>query len=498
MSPRTDDAIAAGTAPGVMFSKNDERSWGLPFGTLIGDRVRLWCDWESATCIFAGMRRGKSQAYAIPWILSTRGAVISTGNKPDVYAATALLRRREGHREWRFDPGNLLGLGEPAMRFDPLLIVRSYKLAKEVAGHFVSAAQKKNATVNSYFDSAAHKTLAAYMLAAALVRGDLVHVYEWLSAPRNTTPAEILAEYGYEILSAQVRARNQLNDRQQEGIFDMGREFLDFLGEPTFAQWVTPEDRGRVALDPDGRRRVVGVVDERPVFDPAAFATSTDTLYAVSQHGEGSPAPLVTALIGCTIEAGRRVAGRYPRGRLPSPMLAVLDEAANICRIRDLPDMISYCGGVGIVLVPIFQSRHQGYQIWEDDFRIVWDTANNLICLGGNRDKDMREDLSELIGQRTVVRETRSTGSGSTSFSQSISREAIIPGDRLAAMPPNRAILAAAGNRPVLIEPQMAYASPRAGDIKAAEDDFLLRVRDPIARERLSAVLTTEKEPTLD
>ena len=40
-------------------------------------------------------------------------------------------------------------------------------------------------------------------------------------------------------------------------------------------------------------------------------------------------------------------------GRLDPPMVAVLDEAANICKIADLPQLYSHLGSRGIIPVTI-------------------------------------------------------------------------------------------------------------------------------------------------
>ena len=68
------------------------------------------------------------------------------------------------------------------------------------------------------------------------------------------------------------------------------------------------------------------------VIEPEAAALGFE-LVRVKLSGEG--------------EAG--VAG----GRLDPPMTAVLDEAANVCRISDLPDLYSHLGSRGINVVTL-------------------------------------------------------------------------------------------------------------------------------------------------
>ena len=59
------------------------------------------------------------------------------------------------------------------------------------------------------------------------------------------------------------------------------------------------------------------------------------------------------------MRAGRRRA-EQAGGRLDPPMVLILDEAANICRIADLPDLYSHLGSRGMIPVTILQSYEQG------------------------------------------------------------------------------------------------------------------------------------------
>jgi hypothetical protein len=88
-------------------------------------------------------------------------------------------------------------------------------------------------------------------------------------------------------------------------------------------------------------------------FVPETFVTSIQTLYSLSKEGAGIAGPLVTALTAATIEAAEEHAARSRGGRLATPLLAVLDEAANVCRWKDLPDLYSHYGSRGIPIVAV-------------------------------------------------------------------------------------------------------------------------------------------------
>jgi hypothetical protein len=96
----------------------------------------------------------------------------------------------------------------------------------------------------------------------------------------------------------------------------------------------------------------------------AAFVQSGDTLYLHSKEGQGSSAGLVTTLAMALCDAAEQFAKRSPGGRLAVPLVGVLDEAANICRWRQLPDLYSHYGSRGIPLLTLLQSGSQGAQVW--------------------------------------------------------------------------------------------------------------------------------------
>jgi len=96
--------------------------------------------------------------------------------------------------------------------------------------------------------------------------------------------------------------------------------------------------------------------------------TKPGTLYSLSKEGRGTAGPLVTALTVAVVEPAAQSAG----GRLATPLVGVLDEAANVCRWRELPNLYSHYGSRGIVLDTVLQSWSQGVKILA---RPIWHLA---------------------------------------------------------------------------------------------------------------------------
>ena len=120
---------------------------------------------------------------------------------------------------------------------------------------------------------------------------------------------------------------------------------------------------------------------------PTEFITNpTGTLYSLSKEGANTAGPLVTALTAEVAEAAEHHAATNPGGRLPTPLLAVLDEAANVCRWRAQPHLYSHYGSRGIILMTILQSWSQGADVWgESGMRKLWSAANIAVYGGGAR-----------------------------------------------------------------------------------------------------------------
>ena len=125
----------------------------------------------------------------------------------------------------------------------------------------------------------------------------------------------------------------------------------------------------------------------------------TGTLYSLSKEGKGSAGALVAGLTVAVTDAAEELAKRSPGGRLPVPLVVVLDEAANVCRWPELPNLYSHYGSRGICLMTILQSWSQGVDVWgRDGMRKLWSAATIKLYGGGVSEVEFLEDLSQLIG----------------------------------------------------------------------------------------------------
>jgi type IV secretory pathway TraG/TraD family ATPase VirD4 len=421
-------------------------------------RWPLFASWEDVALAIMAPRSGKSTALAIPATLAAPGAVLITSNKPDVLAATAALRAaRTGQPVWVFDPQHVAHT-EQTWWWNPLAGLHTVEEAERLASHFVLTVEDERS--RDIWGPAAAELLATLLLAAAVSGATLLDVYGWLSDESAPGPVGILTDAGYSLLARALRGTQDSPPETRGSVYFTARAATKCLRNGEITAWVTPPP----APGQPGAPRV-------PLarFRPEDFPTSRETLYLLSKDGGGSAAPLVAAFADRVLRAGV-VAAEKRGGRLDPPLLLILDEAANVCRIADLPDLYSHLGSRGIMPVTILQSYSQGVGVWgETKMAALWGAATIKLVGAGMDDADFADDLSRLVGEHDVTTISRSSGGKSgASRSASTRQQAILPASAIRALPKGQALFLATGATPALITLTPWYSGPDAAAITAA------------------------------
>jgi type IV secretory pathway TraG/TraD family ATPase VirD4 len=205
----------------------------------------------------------------------------------------------------------------------------------------------------------------------------------------------------------------------------------------------------------------------RPALEVTRFPETTDTLYLLSKDGAGSAAPLVAGLTDQVLRAAVRAA-EMRGGRLDPPLLCVLDEAANICKISDLPQLYSHFGSRGILPITILQSYPQGARVWgEQGMAALWSAATIKVIGAGIDDAKLAEDLSRLVGEHDVPIGSRTRdGSGISSWQTSTQRRRILEPAQIRAIERGHALLFATGIPAAMIRLLPWYTGPHAAQLE--------------------------------
>ena len=205
-------------------------------------------------------------------------------------------------------------------------------------------------------------------------------------------------------------------------------------------------------------------------FDPHAVVLTNDTLYSLSKEGQGSAGGLVAALAAAVCEAAEDLAKTEPNGRLSTPLLVALDEAANVCRWAGLPNLYSHYGSRGILISTYLQSPAQGRAVWgTDGYEKLNSAANIKVYAGGVDDMKYLTDLSKAIGNYRNNRPSVSSGRNDRSVSRQEQSDLILDVADLRALPRGRAMLLASGARAVFGRMLPWMDGPHAKAVKGAQ-----------------------------
>lgn len=391
-------------------------------------------------------RSGKTTALGVPYVLSAPGPVVATSIKADLWAATAGLCEERGAKVWLFDPQHI-ACQPQEWWWDPLSAMTTVESAHRMAAHFVLTVA--DGRQRDLWGPAAQELLCALFLAAASSARSLRDVARWLDETASPTPAELLDAAGFRAMGSSLRGAQNGAPETRDGIYQTARTAAACLHDEEIMRWVAPPG------------------SPLPVFSPAAFTTSRDTLYLLTES-RAAASPLIAALTDTVMRAGRRCAERAG-GRLDPPMVLILDEAANICRIADLPDLYSHLGSRGMVPVTVLQSYQQGVSVWgEPGMAALWGAATRKVIGAGIDDPRLARDLATLVGQHDVPIRSASYGDSRSSEQISLRRQDIMEAADIRALSPGSALLLATGARPALIRLRPWYAGPDATRIAKA------------------------------
>ncbi|NJP74503.1 type IV secretory system conjugative DNA transfer family protein [Streptomyces sp. C1-2] len=418
---------------------------GNLLGNLAPNGPELRSSYEDVELDLMAPRAGKSTGIAVPRVLRAQGAVLLTSNKSDVYAVTRAERARVG-RVWTFDPQGIAHT-ERDMWWNLLGDCYTIEGARRLAGHFVASVNDDTAK-KDFWISAAQNTLTALFLAAARGGAPVTDLLSWLADPADRTPIDLLRDANMLAMAEQLQGTVRGAVETRDGIYETARQTVSCLLDPEILAWVTPDPH-------------------LPEFRPDRHVIGKDTLYLLSKDGGGSAAGVIAGLADATMRAGVMAAERMG-GRLDPPLTAVLDEAANVCRISDLPDLYSHFGSRGINVVTLLQSYRQGARVWgEVGMDALWSAATIKLLGAGLDDADFVQKVSTLVGQHDVKTPSVSRSKDGSQRSYSYRQEPILPPDSVRALPKGTALLLATGIRPALIRLRPWYREPGAAVISA-------------------------------
>jgi type IV secretion system protein VirD4 len=362
-------------------------STGFSLGSI--DGRRLAADPEAHVAVIAPTRSGKTTRCIIPWLLEHDGPALVTSTKRDVVEATYEARADIGN-VWIFDP-----FSDDPFNWSPLQGCENWSHALRQSLWLADATQEGDSEIAGYWRGEAAKLLAPLMHAAALDRRPMDDVLAWLDAQETEKPTELLEDFNASAAARQLSSVLALDPRNQGTTFMSAGSVL--------AAYRFPE--------------VVATAGSVFEVETLVRDEGADTLYIVAaDRHQRLLAPIVVALVsGVLHAAAERAAADGPKD---PPLRLLLDEAANIAPLRELPRYVSQAAGYGVRVATVWQSLAQLRERYRDGSDVVLANSTAKLFMGPVTDVATRRYVAEALGPRREARDGRDTEASSRALQQ--------------------------------------------------------------------------------
>jgi type IV secretion system protein VirD4 len=363
---------------------------------------------------------GKTSALAIPAILDWEGPVVATSVKDDL-AATTLRWRAGGGPCWVFDPTNTVASTFRA-RWSPLTECQSWTGAQKMASWLVEATPARSGVADAAFwYAAAAKQLAPLLLAAHLGQTGMADVVRWTNTGDFVEPQMMLETFGEGDAAVALAACAGRDERIRSSVATTLETVLAPFEDPVVSEATAESD-----------------------FVPDDLLRRRGTLYLCGPSHEQHRIQALFAALVSTVVA-EAVSGAGQAGRpLVSPLLLVLDEAANIAPIRDLDTLAATGAGLGIQLVTVCQDLSQlSTRYGPERSRTIANNHRAKLLLSGVSDLVTLDLISGLAGERATSQETvtHDLRDGGRTLSHALVFRRLAPTDGLRRIAPGRGVL---------------------------------------------------------
>lgn len=406
---------------------------------------------DSHAIVFGSTRSGKSSELLVPQLLgSWPGPVLATSVKDDLLTATLDYRRSRGPVTV-FDPTRSQGLIPPC-QWSPVSAASTWDGAQAAASALVAAAATGGDN-SAFFERKAAMLLGALLYAAHHAGRDMGWVMHELAIGSFDEATEVVAALpdstGSQLAQSEITATQVEDDRTRANTLSTARSLLVAYTSEVVLETSRPGRPGVAA------------------FDAEAFLTGGPaTHYVVTSSADTKRfAGILAAHVQEIVDTAARLARQYPNGRLPHPVLLLLDEAANTAPVSDLAGLLSTAASSGVTIVMAWHDMGQLKDSYGPDrASTIVSNAKTRLFLRGIGCVQTAELATKLAGATLVDRESTSRsdrkGGGSTSESHQLQSVDLVTADTLREMPAGQALLISGSAKPALIATRPYYRDP--------------------------------------
>lgn len=457
-----------------------------PHGPLLATEPR------TSICIVGPSSSGKTSHLCVPAILEMGkgdGALIAATVKGDLWRATCSRRDRIGDVKV-YDPFCLAVAASAS--WSPLGACATASGAQKTARTLVEMHRKTGTSDDNFWNNSAYGLLWGTLLVANRSGKTMADVVHWITIhdrPRKdghgniARPGDLwpcLARLcGQEAVSGpKTRVEDLTADLRWAGYDD--QQVLDAL-EAELDRVTPPEDppAGPPAADPEvdvdlalARDALLGVWNDEdrtqsgvystartfiePWADPAILAAATtcditpewllsgdNTLYIVAEAEDQERLQAIFYSLVRDLVSGAFSAATRNGGALPRHLVVLLDEAANICPLKQLPQWTATCPSHEISLITVWQDRSQQRDRYGiDGAETIWNNSHARLILPGIADRATSDISSQLGDEERLARSTTTeAGRGQRSINVRTETHALVDGSSLRQQQDGQALL---------------------------------------------------------
>ena len=423
--------------------------------------VDVYVPYDRTTGVLGNQGSGKTLDLLSPALMANPGGALVTLTKPDDLLLTVGERRRGARPVAVLDPLGLAPGAATELVWDPIEgcvdPTTAARRAKAFGYGTIGGASGGDDAARFYAGECA-KVLQAYFHAAALTGRTLDHVLEWVAEPATATSAiTILESHGYAAggWAGLLRGVLQGDEKTRANTVATVHQAMDLFFQPDI----------RARCVPNRTRKRTNIKE---------LIANTGTVYMLGREDPYlSVSPLMTALAEHVLDSALELAYASRYGRVCPSFLAVLDEMPSTAPIPTLMTRMANERALGICIMWAAQNRRQLVTLFgENGSGQLAALTNNLVIFGGSNDGQFNKEISDLLGQRRVIRESWSDGPSGRSRSGSAEREAVIRPEEIRLIPERHALIVGDRSKPFIGKLTRCIDGPAGRTLLAAQSEL--------------------------
>jgi type IV secretion system protein VirD4 len=388
---------------------------------------------RSSVCVVGPSQSHKTSGLCIPALLELGegdGAVIAASVKGDVWSHTARRRAELGDVKV-FDPTCVVV--KRSATWSPLRAAGTVTGAQAAARALVDVAGRSGMEHADFWMQSAKELLWPLLFVAARAGQSMRDVVRWV-----TTQDRPIHDGDTCLVEGEVSG--WLSDLWEQAPDDEVAEEVTLASDALAGIWGTDErtrssiyTTARTVIEAWSDPVVARAADGDCEITPEWLLGGDRTLYIVAPaRDQARLRPVFACMVADLVHDAFDVATRNG-GQLPTPLLVLLDEAANICPVQELPAWCSTCPSHGITLLTVWQDRsQQRLRYGREGAETIWNNSAAKVILSGIADAAtaevtamLGEEEHERMGSSLEVSGGRHSVSAQTNSRRLVSEDAL-------------------------------------------------------------------------